>query len=85
MKTKIIGMLAVCCLALAFTGCATSGRSTAWEYKVAIVPGNSYAANDVPAAEKTLNSLTEQGWRLVSVSAGGPNPQIVMVFKRHKK
>ena len=68
-------------LALIFTGCATYNDSSAWEYKV--VTPNLNAAT----VEKQINDLTQQGWHLVSVTAGesgGGVPMTVLVFKRHK-
>ena len=85
MKGRILGLLIASTLALVFTGCTTSSHSKAWDYNVQIVGGNMYAANNVPAAQETINRMTQQGWHLVSVSAGGEEPKIVIVFKRHKK
>ena len=84
MKKRILGLVLAPALVLGFTGCATCSHSTAWEYKVAIVSGNMVATNNVPVAEETINNMTQQGWHLVSVSAGGSDPKVVLVFKRHK-
>lgn len=82
MKKHIHGLLLASTLALVFTGCATSSNTAAWEYKV-VTP---YA--DAATVEKQINDLTQQGWHLVSIAAGGGDvthtPQAVIVFKRHK-
>ena len=49
-------------LAPAGTGCATCGHTpAAWQYKMV-------SANAGSEAEKQINFMTQQGWRLVSVS-----------------
>ena len=83
MKTRMFSLLAAGLLTFALTGCATS-KSVVWDYKVAVVNGNMFGTNNTPVAEQTINSMTQQGWRLVSVSSGGPDPKIVIVFKRPK-
>jgi Domain of unknown function (DUF4177) len=82
MKKQIRCFLLASVLALAFTGCATSSHSSAWEYKVV----TEYA--DATKLEAQINDITQQGWRLVSVAAGGGGPTTVpttiLVFKKHK-
>jgi Domain of unknown function (DUF4177) len=82
MKKRVLGLFLASTLALTFTGCATCSHSAAWEYKV-VTP---YA--DAVTVEKQINDLTQQGWHLVSVSAGGGDathvPETIIVFKRHK-
>jgi len=84
MKKNIHGLLLAFTLALVVTGCATSNHSTAWDYSVQTVAGNVYTKNNEPVAQETINRMTQQGWHLVSASAAGEEPKIVLVFKRHK-
>ena len=90
MNKQIRGLLLASTLALVVTGCATTDHSEAWTYKVVFADGNTYTASHVPTVEGSINSMTRQGWHLVSVSAAGsastaPNPdKIMIVFKRHQ-
>jgi hypothetical protein len=77
MKQQISILLLMCALLVTFTGCATK----AWEYKSVTVwvdpPTN---------IETQINSLTEQGWKFVSLSTSDKNeaPYAVILFKRRK-
>jgi hypothetical protein len=63
MKKPSLSFLFASTLVLALAGCATSSRSTAWEYKVATVPG---IATQLPQTQEAfLNDLGKQGWILI--------------------
>jgi hypothetical protein len=96
MKKKIIGALLAATIAFVVAGCATPGSPAAWTYKVVYMDGNteSFAEDGITyrlSAEDTINSMTSEGWHLVSVSAADsgksvfPNPdKMVIVFKKQK-
>jgi hypothetical protein len=84
MKKRLPGFLLAAMLALGATGCATFHHSEGWKYKVVVVGGDMYAPHHVPMAEQTINTMTQRGWHLVSVSAAGAGPQVFIVFKKHK-
>ena len=81
MKKQTLVLLLISALSVTFTGCATS-HSKAWEYKAVTVWVDPGATN----IETQINSLTEQGWHLVSVSTTDKNeaPYAVILFKRRK-
>jgi hypothetical protein len=81
MKNKTFTLLLICALSVAFTGCATS-HSKAWEYKAV----TAWVGDPPTNVEAQINTLTEQGWHLVSVSTADKNeaPYALILFKRPK-
>jgi hypothetical protein len=100
MKKKIIGALLAATIAFVVAGCATRNNPAAWTYKVVYMDGNphmstkmdgdKHTTHSTPTVEDTINSMTSEGWHLVSVSAADsgstyPKPnKMVIVFKRQK-
>lgn len=84
MKKTMVRFILAATFALTFAGCATPKSPTDWEYKVEIVTKNLVGANNVLAAEKTINEMAQKGWQFVSLSTGGDEPNVVLVFKRKK-
>jgi len=80
MKKQTFILLLIGALSLTLTGCATS-HSKAWEYKAVTV-----WVDPATNIEAQINSLTGQGWHLVSVSTADKNeaPYAVILFKRRK-
>ena len=83
MKRRFFVALLAFTVAPMFSGCASCGHPANCEkYKVA----TEFA--DPVRVEKRINEFTQQGWRLVSVSAGGGDathvPMAILVFKKNK-
>ena len=81
MKNKTSTLLLICALSVTLTGCATC-HSKAWEYKAVTV----WVQDPPTNIEAQINSLTAQGWHLVSVSTTDKNeaPLALILFKRPK-
>jgi hypothetical protein len=87
MNSYVLSLGLACVLALAFTGCATTtGRNTAWEYKVL----NLRTSDPHFDPTTQLNELAQQGWMVVSSSVLSTDPYFngqvfVFVLKRPRQ
>lgn len=72
-------------VALAFTGCATTGsHSATWEYRV-VEGWLDNASHGGATFVEHLNKAAVDGWEVVSVSASGSNGRPFAVVRRHKQ
>jgi hypothetical protein len=89
MTRRLISSLLACAVAFAITGCKTMGlskssssSSSSPEYRAVTCAG------DGPDVENEINTMTAQGWRFISISAGGGDvkhyPVAILVFKKEK-
>ncbi|HEV2328338.1 MAG TPA: DUF4177 domain-containing protein [Verrucomicrobiae bacterium] len=89
MTRRLFSTLLACAVALALTGCktfshssssSTSSTTSSPEYKCVTCAG------DAPDVENEINTMANQGWHFVSMSAGGGDtthyPVAILVFKK---
>jgi hypothetical protein len=85
MKRTIQSLLMAGALALALTGCTTTGsHSATWEYRVVEGWLDNTTHGGATFVEH-INKAAADGWEVVSVSASGGNGRPFAVVRRQKR
>ena len=69
MKKHVLCLSQVAAAAIVLAGCATSHRSTAWDYKIVYGPGG---------LEQQIRNAAGDGWEVVSSGGGDQSPFVVL-------